>query len=933
MRQHTIAVFGLFQMQAGDTILVDGGLSKPWALFAYLLVENGRPHTREHLAALFWPDQPDNNARQSLRWALTTLRRAIGDNESDLPLLLVSRESLQFNPASNATIDLFRFRELLSDPNDYLNLEQAIDLYRGELLAGASLPDAEPFEEWLQQTRLQLQQQLCGALDNVIQCASAERNSTKLEHYAQRWLQIEPWNEIAHRACIQALVWAGKRNAALQHYEQCRRMLEEQLGIEPEEATQALVERIRSGQETTLPTADSQPASLEALAETKTKQKHHDDRLRMIERVKRFWVDGLLDPSQASLVISKLPLEVRPGRGHPLPMNADRTQQSIVEIFDAYRHDLLIRGAPGAGKTYLLVELAQALLERASEWPEAAIPVIFNLAFWDEKQRSFRAWMQRELQLRYQVPARLAQAWLEQGMILPLLDGFDEIQPAKYLACVESIRGFRNEQWLGGMLISCRNGEAENLEEALAICGLVQILPLEPVLIDEMISHSQASAPLQSLFQSDSSWYDLARTPLALNLLNGALRKSQSDQLIQLDAHTQDQLFGAYLRAMLERSGGQRFAQADRQQDWLGWLAAMMLRHNLSIFSLEALQPSWLSEAWQRKVFIALEVMILAVFFGTIVALDETLRIWLSAGQAIAGMALLQIVATAGVVGGLASLVAILLPIPQSPSWTRLGRGLELGGLAGLAYGLSLALLQSPTQGLLVGSTVGICLFLIGYLIDPERLLIPLDSFSWSNRLALRRVPIALLVSAASAACFAYLGGWLSGGAIGVALCIAVWLGGGLSSASLQRQLQPGQFLLRSARSAGQASLLIGSLIVGSIALTATFFSLFTRLLGVDQAEPSHQFLLPFAVEATGVLLLGMSVAALCFGGLSCLRHVLLRLLIWQADQFPFRMVTFLDQVAHLALVRRVGTGYIFMHRLLEEYCARMYKNGSGNLH
>lgn len=912
-------------MQAGDTILVDGGLSKPWALFAYLLVENGRPHAREHLAALFWPDQPDSNARQSLRWALTTLRRSIGDNESDLPLLLVSRESLQFNPASLATIDLFRFRELLADPNNHLNLEQAIDLYRGELLAGASLPEAEPFEEWLQQSRLQLHQQVCSALDGVLQRASAERNSAKLERYAQRWLQIEPWNEIAHRACMRALVWAGKRNAALQHYEQCRRMLAEQLGIEPEEATQTLVERIRSGQEGALPIAPShaEPADLPSEAPA---HKLDDDRLRMIERVKRFWVDGLLDPAHAGLAIPDLPLEVRPGTGHPLPMNADRARQSIVEIFDAYRHDLLIRGAPGAGKTYLLVELAQALLTRAAEQPEAAIPVIFNLAFWDERPGSLQAWIQRELQLRYQVPARLAQRWLEQGMILPLLDGFDEIQPANYLACIEAIRRFRSEHWLGGMVISCRNGEAENLEELLAICGVVQILPLEPVLIDEVIVRSQASAPLQRLFQSDPSWYDLARTPLALNLLNGALRRARSDQQILLDLHTQDQLFGAYLRAMLERSGGQRFALADRQQRWLAWLAAMMVQHNLSIFSLEALQPSWLSEGWQRKLFIALELMILALFFGAIVALDETLRYWLGAGQAIAAATLLQAMASASLVGALAALLAIFVPLPRSPRTARLGHGLELGGLAGSIYGLTLALLQSPAQGLLVGATVGLCLFLIGYLIDPERLLIPLDSFNWSNRLALRRVPIALLVSALSALGFGYLGGWLSGGAIGVALCIAVWLGGGLSSASLQRQLQPGQFLLRSARSALQASLLIGSLIVGAVALTATFFALFARVAGSAQAEAPQQALQLLALEVVGVLLLGMGVAALCFGALSCLRHLSLRLVIWWADQFPFRMVTFLNQVSHLALVRRVGTGYIFMHRLLAEYCARLHK-------
>jgi DNA-binding SARP family transcriptional activator len=925
MHQYTIALLGSFQVQTEEKILVDGGFSKPWALFAYLLVERGRAHSREHLAALFWPDQPDTNARQSLRWALTTLRRAIGDNDNKMPLVLVSRESLQFNLASAANVDLIRLDELLADPNDQQKLCQAIDLYRGELLAGASLPDAEPFEEWLQQTRLQLQQQLSEALNSVIAGATASQNSSSLEHYAQRWLQIEPWNEIAHRACMQALVWAGKRTAALQQYEQCRRILAEELGIEPEDATQALAERIRSGAESAVDAAQSQLVSIHSPAEEPIR-KLDDDRSRMIERVKRFWVDGLLNPAQDELFIQHLPLEVKPGSGHPLPMSADRAQTTISAIFDSYRQDLLIRGAPGAGKTYLLVELAQELLERATRDPAAPIPVILNLAFWDKTQSPFQVWIQRELQLRYQVPARLAQSWLEEGMVLPLLDGFDEIQPIDYAACVAEIRQFRS-----GMVICCRDGEAENLEEALAICGLVQILPLEAVLVTEVLNNLPNGTRLQELFQSDPSWYDLARTPLALSLLHGAFRKASDEQVFQLDAQVQDQLFGAYVRAMFERSGGQRFANADRQQRWLAWLADMMLRHKLSIFSLEALQVSWLSERWQVKLFLALENLILALFFGLIVAADESSRVGMGAGRQIAGWAFLNGLGSAAVVGGVVSLLAISLPAPKLANWPRLRRGLQIGGLSGFVYGLSLALLQSQGQGLLIGSTVGICLFMIGYLIDPERLLIPLDSFYWSNELALRRLPIALSASLVSALLFVYLGGWLSGGAIGIAVLIVVWLGGGLTSASLKQQLQPGHFLLRAARTAWQASLLVGSLIVGTVVLAATFFSLLLRVTAYDQELGLQYTFLELAGDTTGILLLGMGLAALCFGALSCLQHLLLRILIWRADQFPFRMVTFLDQVSHLAIVRRVGTGYMFMHRLLEEYCARINKTNIGN--
>ena len=63
-------------------------------LFAYLAIEADRAHSRDALAGLLWPEQPNQNARHSLRQALTTLRRAIGDDAAAPPRLLLTRESV-----------------------------------------------------------------------------------------------------------------------------------------------------------------------------------------------------------------------------------------------------------------------------------------------------------------------------------------------------------------------------------------------------------------------------------------------------------------------------------------------------------------------------------------------------------------------------------------------------------------------------------------------------------------------------------------------------------------------------------------------------------------------------------------------------------------------------------------------------------------------
>ena len=57
---------------------------KARALLAYLIVEADRPHRREMLASLLWPDRPDDVARNSFRQALFRVRHALsGVNPPD----------------------------------------------------------------------------------------------------------------------------------------------------------------------------------------------------------------------------------------------------------------------------------------------------------------------------------------------------------------------------------------------------------------------------------------------------------------------------------------------------------------------------------------------------------------------------------------------------------------------------------------------------------------------------------------------------------------------------------------------------------------------------------------------------------------------------------------------------------------------------------
>ncbi len=76
------------------------------ALLVYLAVEHERPHPRETLAGLLWPDASESVARRNLNQTLLNLRAALGDRDAALPLVLATRQTLQLNPVADIWVDV-----------------------------------------------------------------------------------------------------------------------------------------------------------------------------------------------------------------------------------------------------------------------------------------------------------------------------------------------------------------------------------------------------------------------------------------------------------------------------------------------------------------------------------------------------------------------------------------------------------------------------------------------------------------------------------------------------------------------------------------------------------------------------------------------------------------------------------------------------------
>jgi WD40 repeat protein/DNA-binding SARP family transcriptional activator len=239
MARLTLTFLGPFQA-AIDGVPLQLRSARIQALLAYLVLEPGHAHTREALAALFWPDEPDHVARQNLRQALYQLRQLLGEQSE--PLLLVTRDTVQVNSGSDYVLDVSTFLEHLRRGQ----LHEAAALYQAELLMQLT-SGSDRLEEWLVLRREQLHILAIDTLDQLAEHALDQGDHAEAQYYARRQLALEPWREHAHRQLIIALAQGGDRSAALAQYESCCRILDAELGVEPERETTALIEQIRTG--------------------------------------------------------------------------------------------------------------------------------------------------------------------------------------------------------------------------------------------------------------------------------------------------------------------------------------------------------------------------------------------------------------------------------------------------------------------------------------------------------------------------------------------------------------------------------------------------------------------------------------------------------------------------------------------------------------
>ena len=252
MAHLSIRLLGSFQVTLDGQPVTAFESDKVRALLAYLAVEAERPHRRERLAGLLWPDTTERSARVNLRHVLANLRQAIGDREATPPFLHISRRSIQFNRESDAWVDAKAFSDLVEsgvpDPQTLPRFEEVVSLYRGSFLEGFSLADSAAFEEWVLLETERLRRLATEATLQLVDCHEERGEYDVALGYARSLVELDPLLEAGHQRVMRNLAIRGQRSGAVAQYEACRQVLEQELGVEPAPETTALYQRILAGE-------------------------------------------------------------------------------------------------------------------------------------------------------------------------------------------------------------------------------------------------------------------------------------------------------------------------------------------------------------------------------------------------------------------------------------------------------------------------------------------------------------------------------------------------------------------------------------------------------------------------------------------------------------------------------------------------------------
>jgi DNA polymerase III delta prime subunit len=599
---------------------------------------------------------------------------------------------------------------------------------------------------------------------------------------------------------------------------------------------------------------------------------------------------------------------------------------------------LLILGTPGAGKTTTLLKLAEQLVGEAIAQPKTVIPIIFELSAWRDDSQSIEAWLLAQLYENFggDRKRKIYEPWLEKQVLLPMLDGLDELGLVRQKLCTEKINEFA--RIYPQLVVCCRVREFRQAGLKLSnLRGAVCLQPLSDGQIQEYLGQVgklelwqqiQAVPEMARLLESvvaaenqedednsqDEGEPGLLRVPLFIGLA-ARVYDSQKPLLGKAD------LFERYIDRQLSpevresdrlrkefKNRNWAYKTLARETDWrdvrrsLGWLAGKLQERNQVELLIEKMQPSWLDEGRSRWRYRLIFGLLGGLIFGLI----------------------------GGLLGGLITGM-IVKPI----------------------YGLTYALIVGLIVGVLVGPIVGLLVELLVRLLVGLNDIEPVENFRISMAHEVRReilrslrerlfgglifglivgLIIGLLVGPISGLfdglIYGLLDGLVDGLIYGLFGGLIYGLVGGLIyglKQDLKMRSRPNQGIWNSLYSVVWATIFSYPL---AVIWVAVMTALPTEVLEAATTGQSLLFIAGIVQKSLLQAIIPGIAGALLFGlvaggGVACIQHLCLRLTLTQDRKIPWNYARFLNYCVERRLLQRIGGRYRFIHRELLDHFAQ----------
>lgn len=235
-----LELLGDFRLRSDSGSLVTISAKKSQAMLAYLAVKPSQLFSRDKMANLLWSSTAPEQARQSLRQTLSTLRKELAQI-SPQKILLEEGDFLSLD-ASLVQVDVVEFESLVSAGTAEA-LDPATRLYGGDFLDGF-LIDEERFDQWVIAERDRLHRLALRAHAQLVETLSRGDAVDEAIAVAQRSLRLDPLQESMHRTLMRLYMQSGDPLNALQQYDACAKVLRRELDVEPDAETKALQQEI-----------------------------------------------------------------------------------------------------------------------------------------------------------------------------------------------------------------------------------------------------------------------------------------------------------------------------------------------------------------------------------------------------------------------------------------------------------------------------------------------------------------------------------------------------------------------------------------------------------------------------------------------------------------------------------------------------------------